>query len=94
MNLDRSKVQENLPKKGFLEQGDRDHIFYHFYYNGKKTHIRTHVSHGSKYKTLGDDLVSKMAKQCKVTAKDFRSLSECTMSHQEYISLLEKSGEV
>ena len=94
MNLERAKVQENLPKKGFIEKSDRSHIFYHFYYEGRKTHIRTHVSHGSNYKTLGSDLVSKMAKQCKVITKDFRSLAECTLSHEGYISLLQLSGEL
>ena len=94
MNLERSKVQDNLPKKGFVEQDDRKHIFYHFHHDGKKTHIRTHVSHGSKYKTLGADLVSKMAKQCKLTAKNFRGLAECTVSHEEYLKLLKEAGEV
>lgn len=94
MNLERAKVQENLPKKGFVEQGDRDHVFYHFYHEGRKTHIRTHVSHGSKYKTLGDDLVSKMAKQCKLTTKQFRGLAECTFSQSEYVALLLDLGEV
>lgn len=94
MNLERSKVQENLPKKGFVEQDDRKHIFYHFYHEGKKTHIRTHVSHGSKYKTLGDDLVSKMAKQCRITAQNFRGLAECTVSQQDYVKLLKEAGEV
>jgi hypothetical protein len=94
MNLERSKVQANLPKKGFSEQDDRKHVFYHFYYEGKKTHIRTHVSHGSKYKTLGVDLVSSMAKQCKLTIKDFRGLAECTVSQEEYIILLKNAGEV
>lgn len=94
MNLQRAKVQENLPKKGFSEVVDRDHIFYLFFYEGKKTHIHTHVSHGTKYKTLGDDLVSKMAKQCKLTTKGFRRLTECTLSHDDYIGILKSSGEI
>ena len=94
MNLERAKVEQNLPKKGFQEERDGDHVFFLFFHGGKKTHIRTKVSHGSKYKTLGDDLVSKMAKQCKLTAKDFRSLAECTLSHTEYVSILVGSGEL
>lgn len=94
MSLDRGKVQSNLPKKGFFEEDDRKHIFYQFFHEGKATHIRTHVSHGSKYRTLGDDLVSKMAKQCKITPKQFRELSECTLSQDDYIEILKSSGEV
>lgn len=94
MNLERAKVQANLPRKGFVETDDRRHIFYHFHFEGKKTHIRTQVSHGTKYKTLGEDLVSSMAKQCKVTTKNFRGLAECTVSHDDYIDLLKQSGEL
>jgi len=94
MNLERAKVQENLPKKGFVKQDDRKHIFYHLYHDGKKTHIRTHVSHGSKHKILGDDLVSKMANQCKLTAKNFRGLAECTVSREDYVKLLKEAGEL
>jgi hypothetical protein len=94
MSLDRSKVQVNLPKKGFVEQDDRKHVFYHLHYDGKKTHIRTHVSHGSKYKILGDDLVAKMAVQCKLTSKNFRCLAECTLSQEDYFELLRESGEI
>jgi hypothetical protein len=94
MVLERDKVQSNLPKKGFEEVRDGDHIFYHFKYEGKLTHIRTKVSHGTKYKFLGEDLVSLMARQCKVTTKAFRGLAECTVSHSEYVTLLKNSGEV
>ena len=94
MSLDRSRIQDNLPKKGFVEQDDRKHVFYHLYYEGKKTHIRTHVSHGSKSRTLGDDLVSKMAVQCKLTVKNFRGLAECTVSQEDYFKLLKEAGEI
>jgi len=94
MSLDRSRIQDNLPKKGFVEQDDRKHVFYHLYYEGKKTHIRTYVSHGSKYRTLGDDLVSKMAVQCKLTVKNFRGLAECTVSQEDYFKLLKEAGEI
>lgn len=70
MTLERDKVQDNLPKKGFVETRDRDHIFYHLHHDGRKTHIRTHVSHGSKYKVLGNDLVSAMARQCKLKLRN------------------------
>lgn len=94
MSLERTLVMDNLPKKGFVEQDDRDHIFYHFHHDGKKTHIRTHVSHGSKYKTLGNELVGQMAKQCKLTSKNFRGLAECNFSHEDYIKLLKAAGEI
>jgi len=84
MNLERAKVQENLPKKGFVKQDDRKHIFYHLYHDGKKTHIRTHVSHGSKYKILGG--VSKSCwrgglKRAAALAHQGRSGPRCSGRH-------------
>lgn len=94
MSLKRDLVRQNLPKKGFQETDDRSHIFLHLYVDGKRTHIRTHVSHGSGYKTLSDSLVSQMAKQCKITSKEFRNLAECTLSHKDYLQKLVDAEEI
>ena len=32
------------------------------------------TSHGSSHRGIGDDLVSKMAKQCKLPTREFREL--------------------
>ena len=37
-------VERNLPRKGFVIDKSRDHIYFHFYRNGKKTHLYTKVS--------------------------------------------------
>ena len=45
------------------------------------------VSHGSAYKTLGDPLLSAMAKQTGITKKSFLELVDCTLDQVGYEAL-------
>jgi len=74
-----------LSRKGF-ERGDGgDHEFF-IYWNldGEKTLKRTKVSRGTSYKTLGDDLLGKMARQTGLSKKSFLELVDCTLDRQSY----------
>jgi hypothetical protein len=88
MPLERAQIEASLTAKGFVSE-DRDHRYF-FYYTtqGKRSHVNTKVSFGTKYKNLGDDLVSLMAKQCKLTNKAFKELVSCTLSRDDYESSL------
>ena len=88
MSLEQDDVVSALETKGFKFQGDRSHDYYWLYVDGIKQQINTHISHGSRHKTLGDDLVWSMAMQLKITTKQFRELVQCTLSEDAYISLL------
>lgn len=88
MPLDRLEIRKSLVEKGFKEIVKGDHKVYHFHDNGLATRARTKMSHGSKYKTLGDDLVSCMARQCMLSNREFRELVECTLSLDGYRSIL------
>lgn len=89
----REKVETALKRKGFtLEPGD--HRYYRLYVGAKKTAICTKVSMGSGYKTLGDQLVSAMATQLKLTNKEFHRLVDCDMSGEEYLKAMRDRGHV
>jgi hypothetical protein len=49
---------------------------------GIKSPVKTHISHGSK--DYGDDLLSKMADQLKLTKKELLRFIDGEMSQQEY----------
>ena len=84
MPLDRRLVEASLLAKGF-HRVDGDHSFFIYYdKNGKKSPVRTKTSHGTSSKQLNDDLVSKMAKQCRLSSKDFRELVNCPLSRDAY----------
>ena len=88
-SLKRKDVLKNLARKGFRQNDTGKHTTL-IYYNkqGLKTDIFTQVSRGTKYKSLGDQLVSTMANQCRLSVKDFRSLVDCTLSIDDFDSLV------
>lgn len=81
---DRETIKDALQKKGFrLKDGDH---FYLIYYsqNGKKTSVHTKISRGTKYKTLTDNLLALMSKQCKLPKSDFIGLVDCPLTREAY----------
>jgi hypothetical protein len=92
--LARDVVEAGLLKKGFvLEDSGKDHRYYKLHLNGKYTGIVTKVSRGSGYKSLGNDLVSMMARQVKLKTAEFCDLVQCPMSAEKYVETLRERGE-
>lgn len=92
MPLKRSIVERSLESKGFVKAfGDHSFYIYHSK-KGLKTIVRTKTSFGSGHKDISDSLVSQMAKQCKISTKDFRNLVECPLSRDEYEAKLLQQG--
>lgn len=88
-------VERNLPPKGFALDERRDHRYFYFYWNGKKTRFYTKISHGKPNDDVGDDLVTAMKLQLGLgTMKQVRELVECTMSGQQYAAALISSGKL
>ena len=49
------------------------------------------LSHGGN-RDLSDRLVAKMARQCRLTRREFDDLIRCSLSQQEYEALLVERG--
>jgi len=79
----RKDVEANLSNKGFTLNDKKDHRYYFFTLDDRIV-ARTKVSHGTKYKDLGNDLIVAMAKQCHLSKEQFLELVDCTMSQQDY----------
>ena len=84
----RKDVEAAFKQKGFASQEQADHRYYFFYLDGKLV-VRTKVSHGTKYRDLGDDLITQMARQCRLTKQQFLSLVDCPMSQEQYEQVLQ-----
>lgn len=82
-------VERGLTSKGF-RPSEGDHLRFVFYYGGKKTEIRTMVSHNSR--DIGDELIHRMATQTRLSKSDFVELISCTLSEVEYIAKLRTAG--
>jgi len=84
-------VDAALCHKGFKSH-DGDHVYYYLYVDGKKTAVRTKISHGEK--EIDDNLLSLMARQVKLTKKLFGDLIDCPLSHDQYVKQLRDAGHV
>jgi len=79
-------VDGALKTKGFKEKPKRDHIYYFFYYKGKKTHIFTKISHGEN--EIHDKNCSSMARQIKLNNAQFRDFVSCPLTPEQYLKFL------
>ncbi|MCK5773202.1 MAG: hypothetical protein KAH57_05390 [Thermoplasmata archaeon] len=78
-------IKGSLKKKGFKESTN-DHFWYVFYFNGKKSSIRTKISHGTS--EYGNSLLSKMAGQLRISNSELLELIDCPLSEKEYSNIL------
>lgn len=92
MVLDKKKALRNLKSKGFVIAAHKsiDHHYLEFYYNDLLI-LYTKISHGSK-KDIDDYLIKQMSDQCKISKSEFAELVNCTLSQEEYTSLLFEKG--
>lgn len=92
--IPRDTIESGLRQKGFVKSNS-EHRLYHFSLNGRLTHIRTMISHGSKYKVYGDILLGLMKIQLKLdTVPQLRDLVTCPLSTEGYIEILRRKGEL
>lgn len=76
-------VHSALLKKGFQEKpGDHQFFTYHRLSDNKKTSVFTKTSHGSS--EVGDALLAKMAKQCRLSKAAFLDLVDCPLEREPY----------
>lgn len=85
-----------LLKKGFIEKsGGSHHAQYYLHVAGKKTHIKTYLSHGKGSKEYGTAIMKQIKKQLCFTAdEDAERFFDCPMSGEQYVALLGKQGDL
>jgi len=87
-----SDVEKSLQVKGFRAR-EGDHNYFNYYSKaGKKTAVFTKTSHGAR--EIDDNLLSRMAKQCKLSNKDFGLLIECPLDRDTFETKLIAQGAV
>ena len=83
------ELESALASKGF-QPLDAAHTWYRLYHGGRRTHIRTKVSHGIP--EYGRDLLKKMADQMHLTRRELDQFVECPLTRDGYLDLLERGG--
>lgn len=85
-------VESALKKKGFkLKEGHHHYFIYHTI-AGKKTTIKTKTSHTPSMKEIPDNLLSQMAKQCRLKKDQFFDLLDCPLEQKGYEEILRENN--
>jgi hypothetical protein len=90
---ERKRVEAALEAKGFVRsEGDHHYLVYHTP-DGLKSRARTKRSHTPKMKDVPDNLLGQMARQCRLSKREFLRLVDCPMGREEYEDRLRDQGE-
>ncbi len=81
-------IDAALRKKGFRYDSTGDHRYYFF----SGTSIRTKMSHGAMGTSIGVDLITQMARQLRLTKKQFLDLIDCPLDEAGYREILKDQG--
>ena len=84
-------IEAGLSRKGFQRRESKD-AYFHLWIDGKKTAIYTKMSQGET--EIHDVLVSAMARQLKLTTRQFGDLIECPLKLDEYTRILRDGGHI
>ena len=91
MAREKKDVETGLAAKGFAKGSGDHNYFIHVGRDGKKSMAKTKTSHGAS-RTLGDELIARMAKQCFLTKQQFHDLIDCPLSREAYEAMLIEQG--
>lgn len=93
MKVDRARVERSLQRKGFRRDSTGHHIYFFHEYEGKKTGIKTFLSHSKKLKDISGDLLVKMKRHLRLdSTPDAVDLLECPMDGDAYNEKMIQKG--
>ena len=75
-------IRKALEAKGF-QKDDTHHEMYWLVVGGKKTSIRTRISHGAS--EYDDYLIGQVCRQMKLTKQQFLRFVDCVLKHSQYV---------
>jgi hypothetical protein len=82
MTRARKDVESGLRAKGFQKSDGDHHYFIYYDLCGKKTPVKTKTSHSGR--DLDDSLLGMMARQVRLSKRQFLDLLDCPLSRQDY----------
>lgn len=79
------RLRRAFLRKGFQEEKTHHRIFW-LVVEGKRTRIRTRLSHGTK--EYGPQLLHEMGRAMMLNRQELDRFLECPMDHEEYLGLI------
>ena len=83
------RIRTALLAKGFEEEHTH-HVIFRLIVNGRKTGIRTRISHGAR--EYGDSLLAAVARDMGLRKAELDAFVQCPMSYENYIRVLAQRG--
>lgn len=83
------RIARSLKHKGFKPE-ERDHTFYRFFVHGKRTDVRTKISHGAR--ECSTSLLAQMARQVHLDSRELAGLLDCPLGKDDYVRILCSKG--
>ena len=87
------RVESALLAKGFQRIDSKHRKFSYVTILGSNTPIYTLLSHGAN-RDIDDSLLGRMARQCGLSRREFLRLIDCSLSQEEYESILVERGAI
>ncbi|MCC7278009.1 MAG: hypothetical protein IT487_06795 [Chromatiaceae bacterium] len=84
-------IEQGLRRKGFEQREGDHHYFIYRNLKGEKTAVFTKTSHTPKMRDVPDNLLSLMARQCRLSRAEFLNLVDCPLSREEFERRLAQS---
>ena len=84
-------IRAALLSKGFIAD-DTHHEMFWLVVDGKKTSVRTRISHGVA--GYGDNLLALIARQIGLNNRELYSLVDCPMDGERLIKILNERGKI
>ena len=85
-------VDSALQRKGFFRDSDGDHVHYYLLRStGERTSVKTKISHGMQGSTICAKLIGLMARQLRLTKKQFLDLIDYPLDEEGYRTILRKA---
>lgn len=90
---DTRRIRRALQAKGFQRHEGGNHEKYILQdQDGKPTAIFTLLSRGSTHRQYSDKLLSRMARQLKLSKHELLDLIDCNLQHTEYLKQLRRQN--
>jgi len=93
VKVERRQLERNLPRKGFVRQADRHHIYFKHQVAGRFSSVYTKVSHSPKMRDIDTGILTAIRKQLRLdNTAQVVDLVNCPMDEHQYNEILRRKG--
>ena len=92
MTRTRKEIEKGLLNKGFVKVDTHHHRFIYQTITNERTAVFTKTSHS--HTDLSNDMIGQMARQCRLSRKQFDALIDCSLTREAYEEQLRQENAI